>query len=264
VPYLTTPNERAQFYTVDGEGPTAVFVHGGFMNHRIWERQRTRFAENYRVVTVDLPGHGRSEPADETHTVELFAEALGRVLEETGTTDGTLVGWSLGATVATAYLGGGGDRIERAVLLSSGIFAGVAGEGSRLDFDALLTAHRTRRPEAMMEFVTGLFAEEPSEHTARWLWSLGMDCPMHVDLDVLRIYATMEYDAVEEALAGADLPVAVFQGAHDGAASLDDAAYVAREVLPHGRFVPFHDSGHLPFLEEPERFDDELEKFLRG
>lgn len=263
MPYIETHDGTELFYADAGRGPTVVLVHGGFMSHRVWEYQLSQLADRYRMVAVDLRGHGESAAPYGTYEPDLFARDLKTMVDELDLSDVTLVGWSLGATVVTSYLAEYGDAVGQAVLLSSGIFASVARDGDdALDFDALLDAHRSNRPDAMMEFVTGLFADEPSENVARWLWSIGMECPMHVGLDVLRIYDELDHVTVRDALLDIDVPTAVFQGAHDGAARPEDAAYVAEEVLADGVFVPFRDSGHLPFLEQRDRFNRELESFV--
>lgn len=263
MPYIEADDGTELFHVDAGRGPTVMFVHGGFMSHRVWDYQVSELADSHRVVAVDLRGHGESGAPYGTYDADLFARDLKTVVDELDLEEVTLVGWSLGATVVTSYLAEYGDAVERAVLLSSGIFASVARDGDdALDFEALLDSHRSNRPDAMMEFVTGLFADDPSEHVARWLWSIGMECPMHVGLEVLRIYDELDHDEVRDALLEVDVPTAVFQGAHDGAARPEDAKYVADEVLADGKFVPFPDSGHLPFLEQRDRFNRELRSFV--
>src|SRR5215204_2635898 len=60
-----------------GAGPTIVFVHGWTCDESSWAGQVPVFAKDHRVITVDLPGHGRSgSPKDGKLSMDLFARAV--------------------------------------------------------------------------------------------------------------------------------------------------------------------------------------------
>lgn len=92
--------------TVHGSGAkTIVFVHGWTCDESSWQGQVAAFAEQgYRVVTLDLPGHGVSEaPAPEAFSMKLFADAVEAVRAEVGADKVVLVGHSMGAAVIRQY-----------------------------------------------------------------------------------------------------------------------------------------------------------------
>jgi pimeloyl-ACP methyl ester carboxylesterase len=66
-------------YTEVGEGPAALFVHGVFLNSRLWRDVIAGVADVRRCIAVDLPGHGRTGPLD---GCDYSLTALARVLEE--------------------------------------------------------------------------------------------------------------------------------------------------------------------------------------
>src|SRR5690349_24133656 len=70
--------------TVRGSGPkTIVFVHGWTCDESSWDNQVPVFDKNYRVITLDLPGHGKSgSPTKGPITMELFAKAIEAVRVE--------------------------------------------------------------------------------------------------------------------------------------------------------------------------------------
>jgi pimeloyl-ACP methyl ester carboxylesterase len=61
MPYLKTSRGLNWHYQLVGEGPTLLFLHGFGVNSRIWRQQIKYFSDNYRVIAVDLPGHGQSD-----------------------------------------------------------------------------------------------------------------------------------------------------------------------------------------------------------
>jgi non-heme chloroperoxidase len=252
-----------------GAGLPVVLIHGGCMSNRVWESQVTALlSAGYRVITPDLRGHGHSDKPAGPYTAERFAADIEALADELELDSFALVGWSLGATIVSEFARTHPGRLDRLVLVSSSIFERIAavarGEtvDSDLPLEAMLANQRRERPAGMERFVAGMFGEDPDEWTVRWLWTIGMQTPMWVALETLEIYDDPDAEGLRDGLAALDVPVAVFHGALDRAATLEDARTIADEVVSDGTFVPFEDSGHVPFLEESERFDGELVRFL--
>ncbi len=247
-----------------GSGPAVLLVHGGCMSHRVWEAQTKALVDaGYRVIAPDLRGHGASDEPTGGYTATQFAADLSALLDELDVESVALVGWSLGATVASTFVRSNPDRVRALVLVSSSIFQRIAtaetDEGTdTLPLDRLLDNQRRNRPQGMERFVSGMFGTEPDEWTRRWLWGIGMQTPMRAAVDTLEVYRDPDVDALTDGLTALDLPAAVFHGELDSAATIDDAAVVANDVLQNGRLVAFEESGHVPFLEETERFTQAL------
>lgn len=90
--------------SASGKGPTLVFVHGWTCDASSWDAQVAAFAQSYRVVTLDLPGHGQSgSPKDGKFSMDLFARAVEAVRAEAGADKIVLVGHSMGAPVIRQY-----------------------------------------------------------------------------------------------------------------------------------------------------------------
>ncbi len=91
--------------TVRGSGPnTIVFVHGWTCDESSWANQVPVFEKNYRVITLDLPGHGKSgSPTNGPLTMELFAKSIEAVRVEAKAGKIVLVGHSMGTPVIREY-----------------------------------------------------------------------------------------------------------------------------------------------------------------
>jgi len=84
-----------------GTGPTIVFVHGWTCDSSSWVGQVPAFASEYRVITLDLPGHGQSQsPRDGKFSMDLFARAVEAVRADANAERIVLVGHSMGGTVS--------------------------------------------------------------------------------------------------------------------------------------------------------------------
>jgi sigma-B regulation protein RsbQ len=87
-------------YQITGTGDTTLlFVHGSYIDQTYWENQVNYFSPNYTVVTLDLPGHGKSG-TERTHwTVQGFAEDVSFIIKELNLKNVILIGHSLGGDI---------------------------------------------------------------------------------------------------------------------------------------------------------------------
>lgn len=268
---MVSVTDETRLYCQDvGTGPVVLFLHGGCMSHRVWESQVKALLDvGYRIVTPDLRGHGASDKPASPYTAEMYADDVAALLDALEIERCVLVGWSLGATIAATFASEYRNRLAKLVLVSSSIFDTIAPQsdaarGERLPLDRMIANQRRNRPRGMERFVAGMFGTDADEHTLRWLQSIGMQTPMRVAIKTLEIYENPQRKRLRDALSALTVPGAVFHGALDGSATLDDAESIATDVLTDGTFVPFEESGHVPFLEESEKFEDELLDFLQA
>ena len=91
--------------TVTGTGSkTVILVHGYTCDETTWTEQVPALAKQYRVVTLDLPGHGKSDsPKDGKFSMDLFARAIEAVRAEVKADRVVLVGHSMGTPVVMRY-----------------------------------------------------------------------------------------------------------------------------------------------------------------
>jgi 3-oxoadipate enol-lactonase len=99
-----------------GNGPAVVLVHGlGGTGIDIWKKLAATLAEDFRVVTYDLRGSGRSEVSPGPYSVEQFAEDLGGVIDALEIDSVALVGHSLGGVIAFEYAAAHPARVRAVV-----------------------------------------------------------------------------------------------------------------------------------------------------
>lgn len=269
MPFASVDDDVSLYYQDLGEGDPVLLIHGGCMSHRVWESQvQTLLDRGYRVITPDLRGHGASEKPVSPYTAAMYADDIAALADRLSVGEFTLVGWSLGATIAATFAARHGSRLRGLLLTSSNIFDHIApraekrGAGTRLPLERMIENQRYDRPRGMERFVSGMFADDADPWMVRWLWGIGMQTPMRVAVKTLRIYRAPETETIREALTALRIPVGIFHGARDGSASVADAESIATELAADGTFVSFEESGHVPFLEQPREFDDRLLDFL--
>lgn len=105
--------------TGNESAPWIVFCHGARMNHRIFEEQLSCMTDNYRVLLIDLRGHGQSRPMGDDFSIELGADDVLAVLDQCGIDQAVVVGHSMGGLIAQMITMNHPDRIKGLVLVGS-------------------------------------------------------------------------------------------------------------------------------------------------
>lgn len=100
------------FYGSRGEGETTiVFVHCWTCNHQFWEPQIEYFSQDYKVVWLDLAGHGKSGSQRQEYTMSAFGNDVAAVVNQVATDKVILVGHSMGGPVVIEAAKLLGDRV---------------------------------------------------------------------------------------------------------------------------------------------------------
>jgi pimeloyl-ACP methyl ester carboxylesterase len=80
-----------------------VLLHGFMENISIWEDMEPHLSENFSLLKIDLPGHGKSDILSEVHTMELMADEVKKVLDDQNLTKIHLLGHSMGGYTSLAF-----------------------------------------------------------------------------------------------------------------------------------------------------------------
>lgn len=148
-------------YTDSGKGTTIVFLHGFLENQHMWHAFVPEFSKKYRVITIDLLGHGATECMGYVHSMEDNADAVHAVLSEIRIRKAVLVGHSMGGYVALAFAEMYPDHVKALVLLNS---TSRADSGERkLNRDRAIKAVKQSFSNFISLSIANLFSEENRE-----------------------------------------------------------------------------------------------------
>jgi len=106
-------------YTVSGKGAAVVLLHGFLENITMWQSLEEILNMRYKVICVDLLGHGQTENLGYVHTMVQMAEVVKEVLNSLNIRRSFLVGHSMGGYVALAFADLYPDHVKGLVLLNS-------------------------------------------------------------------------------------------------------------------------------------------------
>lgn len=106
-------------YTDSGEGNAIVLLHGFLENKKMWKDYVSFFSDQYRVITIDLLGHGESDCLGYVHSMEDNAGAVHEVLEHLHVEKAIILGHSMGGYVGLAFAELYSESIQKLILLNS-------------------------------------------------------------------------------------------------------------------------------------------------
>jgi pimeloyl-ACP methyl ester carboxylesterase len=244
-----------------GSGTPLVLVHGWAMDHRVFEPQIGALAGQFRVITFDRRGFGRTggrpDLARETDDIDAIADAL---------IDGPfhLLGLSQGGRVAARYAAMRPERL-RSLILQGAAIDGVRAEGpagERVPVDEYAALARQGR----IDEVRRRWLAHPMTHIGeghpeaeRLLHRMLADYDGRDLVDYRP--AAFDFDVdVPATLAAAGLPLLLLTGERETEARRRMAALL-RERVPGAREVLLPASGHLGNLSEPEAYNEAVRRF---
>jgi len=242
-------------YTAGGAGDTAlVFIHGGLADRAFWAPQMDGLAGAYRVVALDLAGHGVSGSGRKAWTIPAFGEDARAVVEALGPRRAVLIGNSLGGPVA----------LEAARLLP-GRAIGVVGVDTLHDATVTIdTAQARARAAAFRDDFAGacrgmagaLF--HPGAHPALHAWAEERMRVMSPEVVVGIMEGFAGYD-LAAALRAAGVPIRAING---DLWPTDVARN--RTIVANFDAVIMKGCGHYLMLERPDEFNRLLAETVRG
>jgi pimeloyl-ACP methyl ester carboxylesterase len=262
-----------------GDGHPLLVLHGGpGADHRMFGDYLDELADEFRLVFVDQRSHGLSDPApEETWTLERHARDVTSLAGALGYDRYAVLGHSYGAFVALQHaVDFPGDAAQ--TIVSSGLPA------SRF-LDAVGEKLARFEPRELREQVASSWEREKSVRTQEEFeallhdqWPFQFADPLDPRIgdyerrtagsvlapDVLRRAANADYGGidVEERLGEIPQPVLVLAGRHDRTCTLAASELMA-DRIPDAELVVCERSGHMTFVEEPDRYVAALRDFLR-
>jgi pimeloyl-ACP methyl ester carboxylesterase len=257
-------------YVDQGSGPAVVLVHGLGGNLQSWLANIPTLSARHRVIALDLPGFGRSEPMTSGVTMASYADAAVKLLDRLDVASATFVGNSMGGLLTIEAAARHPDRVDAAVLACSGGIPLTTWRHRLVILPVGRALNRTLRHPAFRHSVlrhsatrraiaAGIIYDTRKVEAARLIPALdGLGTPNFG----ATLHAALRYDA----RASAPLvrcPTLILWGRHDRLLPVCMGTQL-HELIPGSELVVWDDAGHCPMIEHPERFDSLVASFING
>jgi 3-oxoadipate enol-lactonase len=252
------------YYEALGQGPPLLFIHGLGASTDTWTFQKDVFASEYRVIAVDLRGHGRSSKPPGPYSIRQMAEDAAALLAALACGPACVVGHSLGGAVAVELALRSPDQVRALVLVNS---APAIPRGTLLESLKLALAWRMREWIVRLRGMHALgavlsrrlFPRPGQAELRRAMVEQWAANDKRAYLAALK--ALWRWPGVADRLATLHCPALVIAAEHDYTPVSFKQAYVAR--MPRTEIVVIPDSRHMTPLDQPAAFNAALGAFLR-
>lgn len=248
-------------YSDQGNGLPLVFLHAFPFNRTMWEPQLDGLSDRFRVITVDLRGHGESDAPLWRYTLELFADDVNGLLNHLSIRQAVLVGLSMGGYLSFDFYRKYPDRIKGLVLADTRAEADkqetkewrfqlaqrVYKEGAKAVADEMLpkllcpTSHRMK--PALVKQVRGIITGTQVSGVVG---------------DLMAIAERPESVALLKEIT---CPTLVLVGEEDVLTTPEENKRIA-EAIRGAKFQIIQAAGHISNMEQPETFNQALSSFL--
>jgi pimeloyl-[acyl-carrier protein] methyl ester esterase len=250
-----------------GRGPDLVLLHGWGLNLRVWDGLTRELSKSFRVIAIDLPGHGRSAWNPKARTPAEQAWQVHATLASR-TDRYSLLGWSLGGQIALDLAAAMPGSVDRLVLVATTPRFEASEDWPQgmppTALEKLAAQLRTNYKRTVSEFlelqVRGSAASE--RVLAELHGSLFSHGEAHPKALVAGL-ATLKNSDLRSTLGMVRAPALVIAGQYDRV-TLPAASRALAAALPDARYVEFRRAAHAPFLSHTAEFATLVTRFLHG
>ncbi|MGN4715560.1 alpha/beta fold hydrolase [Bacillus cereus group sp. MYBK226-2] len=245
---------RKVFYNIEGSGPVILFLHGLGGNANNWLYQRQYFKGKWTVISLDLPGHGKSEGLE--INFKEYVNVLYKLCKYLKLQKVVICGLSKGARVGIDFAIQYPDFVSSLIIVNAFPYLEHEDRKKRLEVYDLLSLHDNGKKWA--DTLLEEMGVASNEVIVRGFYqSLQSINPVHIQ----RLFAELvDYDQ-RPLLLNISCSTLIIRGENDDFVPEKYVREFERR-LKNTTFIEFKNSGHLPYLEQPSSFNMTVEKFL--
>ena len=261
MPIIGAPGFQAD-YVVAGEGPPMVMTHSFLANRTMWREQREPLlAQGWRLIEVDLPGHGTAPPVSRDFAIEDLADLVVAILDAEGVDRAVWTGLSIGGMLSQRAALHHADRVRALVLADTS--ASPEPAVAKVKYRALALWNQWFGMDMLLGPVTPLFFAPSTRAGRPDLIEEFVDGVRGMDRTTIRRYvrALVTRSDLTGLISAVDKPTLVIVGEHDAALPEARSRALAASIAG-ARYTVVADAGHLSPLERPDVVTSAMLDFL--
>ncbi len=242
-----------------GSGRPLVLLHGFTESLKIWYDYKETLSKNFRLILIDLPGHGKSSVIEETHSMDLMADGVKAVLDHLNIPTSVIVGHSMGGYVSLAFA-----RKHSRMLKGLGLFHSTSladSDEARQGREKAIEAIEKNHTRYLMNFIPDLFATETKELYESEIQNLIDEASTMKSEAILAAQKGMrDRSSTLDVLINASFPVMFIAGQKDNRVPFENI-WVQMALTETAYSLILRNVGHMGFIEAKIQCLDFLENF---
>lgn len=257
ISYMIRPSKT------DKAEKTVIFLHGFPFNKNMWRAQMQHLDEKFIGIAIDIRGHGHSSRGHGFFSVDVFAKDLIQFITHLNLNNVVLCGVSMGGYIALRTYELMGNTLQGLILSNTHSFADN-NTAKQKRFDSIQALLKYGKRAFSMGFIETIFSKktltENPEAIETIKSAIRRNDLQNICATQLALAARTDTTAM---LATVTVPTLVIKGKEDKLIT-ELQTKTLLEHITHAKYVECIESGHLPNLEEPEKFNREVNSFLNS
>lgn len=239
---------------------TVVLLHGFLQNLDVWSSYVLSYMRDFRVITIDLPGHGHTDSYGEVHSMDMMARVVKTVLDEAGVNQCVMVGHSMGGYVALAFAEKYLYSLRGLGLINSHALSDS--ESHRESRQAVCEQVKENRASFIVNFVPSLFDSANRAALSQDIKDLQEQClETRTESIIAAQMGMMNRPSRIAVLEKLEIPVMFIYGKNDNRIPIEIA--ITQAMIPsHSEILLLDHVGHMSFMEEREYVKPRIKNFV--
>lgn len=260
MPTLVTA-QGSLHYEVSGHGPPVILLHGWLGSWVLWRETIDILSQEFRTYALDFFGFGDSSNRNANFTVTDYVDLVHEFMDRLGIVQAPLVGHSMGGTVSLGVASRYPRYVSKVTVIGSPI------NGSSLNLLLKLSgnrsiAHLLYRFPFMLNSSIYLMTHAGSRKGDAIYRMVKADAAKVPTESFFQSIGTLHRTNLTAELRDLQMPVLGIYGQRDNVVSPNQLRLLV-DCVPHAREAWFEESGHFPMVDEPDRFFQTLQMFLK-
>ncbi|MEI6061379.1 MAG: alpha/beta hydrolase [Bacteroidota bacterium] len=246
-------------YELTGKGPALLLLHGFLESRAIWNDFTRTLQEEFKVIAIDLPGHGESDLLSEIHSMDLMASAVKAVLLAEQIEKVVVAGHSMGGYVALQFAADNKEMLSGLVLFHS--HAGADNDAARENRRRTIEIVKQNRGGFIKQFIPELFDQEHVAGYAIAIRKLQDQADLLSPEAIIAALSGMRQRPDQSSyLLSTETPVLFILGKQDSRMPFNQL--LVQVVMPsHSEMLLLDHVGHMGFIEAPYKTLPALKHF---
>lgn len=246
---------------------TLLFLHGWPGSHNLFEYQFNQLPKmGYRCIGIDQRGFGESDKPFTGYSYDRLSDDVRCVIEALELKNVTLIGHSTGGAIAIRYMARHNEfRISKLVLCAAAAPSLIKRPYfpyglEREAVEDIIKGTYTDRPNMLDDFGNIFFFKYITKPFSQWFLNLGLQAAGWSTAAIANTW--LDEEGLFSDLKKITVPTLILHGIHDKVC-LFPLAEAQKKGIKNSKLIPFKYSGHGLFYDEMEKFNKELEQFVR-
>ena len=246
-------------YSDTGKGRVIVLLHGFLCSHEIWDGFIKKLSGKFRVIAIDLPGHGDTPCIGYYHSMELLAQSAKAVLDKVGVRRYIIAGHSLGGYAALAFAELFPENVSGLCLFNSTSYADS--DDKKKERERVIRLVKKEHKHYVAEVITSLFAPENLEKLKKEISKVKRRAEKTSRQSIINSLEGMkERKSRDLILKFAPYPVLFIIGKKDTVINYE-TMYPQMGLCKYPSVLMLENAAHMAFYEAPKETVNELQSF---